>query len=99
MANTYLNSLDELKTLPVEAQNDVAKHLANYSEVSVTRDNGRYSCFNGSCLCNRYARDHKVWYFDKKTVKQIPELAEIIRQGEEEYKRWCDNNDVNWDAL
>jgi hypothetical protein len=99
MMNTYLNSLNELKTLPVEVQKDVAEHLVNYNEVSVSRDNGRYSCFNGSCLCNRYAHDHKVWYFDKKTVQQIPELAEIIKRGEEEYERWCDNNDVNWDAL
>ena len=99
MRNTYLNSLDELKTLPAEVQNDAAKHLVNYDEVSVTRENGRYSCFNGSCLCHRYARDHKVWYFERKTVQQIPELAEIIKQGEEEYERWCDNNDVNWDAL
>ena len=46
MRNTYLNSLDELKTLPAEVQNDAAKHLVNYDEVSVTRENGRYSCFN-----------------------------------------------------
>ena len=90
--NTYLNSLNELKTLPVEVQKNAAEHLVNYSEVSVSRE-------NGSCLCNRYAHNHKVWYFDKKTVQQIPELAEIIKQGEEEYERWCDNNDVNWDAL
>lgn len=95
----YLNTLNELMNLPVEVQQDAAKHLVNYSEVTVTRSNGKYSCFNGSCMSNRYAPDHKVWYFDKKTVSQVAELAELIKQGEEEYENWCDTHDVNWDAL
>lgn len=97
----YLDNLQELKKLPTEVQKDIAEHLTNYDEVSVERSNGRYSCFNGSCLSSQYANDHKVWFFDKETVKQIPELAKIIKDGEDEYKRWTreEGKDFDWDKF
>ena len=101
MKKSYLSSIEELSTLPIKVQFDVAEHLVNYSEVSVTRENGKFSCFNGSALCNCYASDHKVWFFDKETVRKNPYLAEFIdielKKQEEWYKEH--GNEVNWEAL
>lgn len=93
------SNIDELKELPIDVQKDIADHLINYDEVTVTREYGKFEVSNSSCLKRYYASDHKVWYFKRETVEQISELNEIIKKGKKEYEEWCNTHDVNWEAL
>lgn len=97
----YFSGVEELKELPKEVQIDIAEHLISFDEVSVSREYGRYSCFNGSCLSNHYAPDHKVWFFDRDTVMQIPELSEVIDKGQKELDAWYreHGNEVDWEFM
>lgn len=97
MRESYLSGLDELLKLPKDVQEKTADRLIGYSEVCVTREYGEYTYFNGCCLQAHYAPDHKCWFFNKETVKKVPELAEIINKGEAEQEEWYKTHDVNWD--
>ncbi len=84
------NSFEELKSLPIEVQREIAIHVGGklYSEVRVRLENGKYSYSNGATLTRWFAPDFKIWDFHRDTVSQDSELNQIILAADAEYERW-----------
>jgi hypothetical protein len=94
------NTLEELRELPREVQEEAAKQVGGgFGTISVTVEynNGKYDVCGATCIRKYYAPDHKVWFFDKKTIEQCEELKPILDAKEKEYQRWCENEGKNFD--
>ena len=98
------NTIKELKELPKEIQ-EKAAHLVGggfgATEITVEYEDGRYDVSTCICIRKHYSDDHKVWFFDKETIKQDEELNKIIEEEDKEYNRWLKNEgrDFDWEAF
>lgn len=98
------NTLEELKKLPKEVREECAHKVGGgfgSVEVTVEYENGKYEVCSFTCLRKNYAPDHKVWFFDKKTIEQDEELKPILEAEDAEYERWSKNEgkDFDWEAF
>ena len=94
------NTLQELKELPKEVREEIAHQVGGgfgTVEVTVEYENGKYDVCGATCIRNYYAPDHRVWFFDKKTVEQDEELKPILEAEDAEYDRWLKNEGKNFD--
>lgn len=98
------NALEELKKLPKEVREECAHKVGGgfgSVEVTVEYENGKYEVCSFTCLRKNYAPDHKVWFFNKKTIEQDEELKPILEAEDAEYERWSKNEgkDFDWEAF
>lgn len=94
------NTINELKELPKDVQEAVARQVGGgFGTVSATVEynDGKYDVCGATCIRKYYAPDHKVWFFDKETVKQVESLKPILDEADKEYQRWSKNEGKNFD--
>ena len=98
------NTLEELKELPPEVQEKVARTMGGgfgYREVNVELEYGRYSVSPHCCLRNYYAPDFKAWTFNREDVRKDEHLNSFINEEDVEYERWLreEGKDFDWEAF
>ena len=94
------NTLKEFKELPREVKEECAHKVGGgfgSVEVTVEYGNGKYDVCTCTCLRKHYAPDHRVLFFDKKTIEQDESVKSILDAEDAEYKRWSENEGKNFD--
>lgn len=87
-----------LNQFPQEIQDKIIRTLANYREVTVEYEYGRWTAVPACCLKASYGDDYKVW-FVKDTDIYTKEELDIMRKEVREFNNWWSeelNGDERW---